>query len=77
MTSILEGAVLRGTGKKLKETKPNIEFSSDFIIGYPEEKEEDFNQTLSLMKNVKFINMNKIHSAKIIKGNNLRKIHIS
>ena len=44
------------TIKKLKETKPNIEFSSDFIIGYPEEKEEDFNQTLSLMKNVKFIN---------------------
>jgi tRNA-2-methylthio-N6-dimethylallyladenosine synthase len=42
--------------EKLKEKKPNIEFSSDFIIGYPSETDEDFNQTISLMEKVKFIN---------------------
>ena len=39
-----------------KAAKPNIKFSSDFIIGYPGETEEDFNQTLSLIEKVKFIN---------------------
>ncbi len=42
--------------KKLKDKKPNIKFSSDFIIGYPGETEDDFNNTLSLMKELKFIN---------------------
>ncbi len=42
--------------KKLKSKKPNIEFSSDFIIGYPGETEEDFKSTISLMQEVKFIN---------------------
>jgi len=41
---------------KLKKVKPSIQFSSDFIIGYPGESEEDFNKTLSLMKKIKFIN---------------------
>ena len=41
---------------KLKEINSNIEFSSDFIIGYPGEKDEDFNDTLNLIKRVKFIN---------------------
>ena len=42
--------------EKLKKIKPNIQFSSDFIIGYPEETNDDFEQTLELMKKVKFIN---------------------
>ncbi len=42
--------------KKLKKINPNIKFSSDFIIGYPGETHEDFEKTLELMKNVKFIN---------------------
>ena len=42
--------------KDLKEAKPNIKFSSDFIIGYPGETEEDFNQTLNLIEKVGFIN---------------------
>ena len=33
-----------------------IEFSSDFIIGYPYENENDFRATLDLIKQVKFIN---------------------
>jgi len=42
--------------KKIKKVKPNIEFSSDFIIGYPGEKDHDFMATIKLMKEVKFIN---------------------
>ena len=40
---------------KLKEINSNIEFSSDFIIGYPGEKDNDFNDTLNLIKKIKFI----------------------
>jgi tRNA-2-methylthio-N6-dimethylallyladenosine synthase len=40
---------------KLKEIRPDIKFSSDFIIGYPGENSEDFQKTLELMENVKFI----------------------
>ena len=42
--------------EKLKDINSSIEFSSDFIIGYPQEEEEDFNHTLSLIKKIKFIN---------------------
>ena len=41
---------------QLKKINPNIEFSSDFIIGYPEENDQDFANTLNLVKNIKFIN---------------------
>ena len=42
--------------KKLKNINPEIEISSDFIIGYPGETEEDFNKTLQLVKKFSFIN---------------------
>ena len=42
--------------KKLREKKLTIKFSSDFIIAYPGETAEDFQKTISLMKNVQFIN---------------------
>ena len=42
--------------EKLKKVKPNIKFSSDFIIGYPGETDSDFKATMELMKNIKFIN---------------------
>ena len=42
--------------KKLKNIKSNVKFSSDFIIGYPSETEDDFKKTIELMKEVKFIN---------------------
>ena len=41
---------------KLKEINPNLEFSSDFIIGYPGETQKDFEDTLNLIKKIKFIN---------------------
>ena len=42
--------------EKLKHANPEVKFSSDFIIGYPGETEEDFQMTLALLKNVHFIN---------------------
>ena len=41
---------------KLKKAKPNIQFSSDFIVGYPGETEEDFRDTVKLVKEIEFIN---------------------
>ena len=42
--------------EKFKKKKPSMKFSSDFIIAYPNETIEDFEKTLSLMKQVEFIN---------------------
>ena len=42
--------------EKLKKINKNVEFSSDFIIGYPEETEKDFEETLSLIEKIDFIN---------------------
>tara|TARA_Y100000992_G_scaffold275087_1_gene218405 strand:+ start:1740 stop:3095 length:1356 start_codon:yes stop_codon:yes gene_type:complete len=41
---------------KLKDINHNIQFSSDFIIGYPGEDESDFKATSNLIKKIKFIN---------------------
>ena len=41
--------------EKLKKVNSKIKFSSDFILGYPGETQEDFEKTLELMKKVKFI----------------------
>ena len=41
---------------KLKKVNSLIEFSSDFIIGYPGETKKDFEDTIKIMKKVKFIN---------------------
>ena len=41
---------------KIKKVNPLAKFSSDFIIGYPGETKDDFEETVKLMKNVKFIN---------------------
>ena len=42
--------------EKLVLVRPDIKFSSDFIIGYPGETNEDFLKTIELMNKVKFIN---------------------
>ena len=44
------------TFDKLKEINSNIEFSSDFIIGYPGEEDQDFKDTIRLIERIKFIN---------------------
>jgi len=42
--------------KKLIKVKPEIKFSSDFIIGYPGETYADFKRTVALMTKIGFIN---------------------
>lgn len=39
---------------KLRTVRPDIAFSSDFIVGFPGETEEDFQETLSLVKSVTY-----------------------
>ena len=41
---------------RLKNINQNIEFSSDFIIGYPGEEQSDFKETIKLIDEIKFIN---------------------
>ncbi|GAB6067401.1 tRNA (N6-isopentenyl adenosine(37)-C2)-methylthiotransferase MiaB [Methylothermus subterraneus] len=40
--------------EKLRQVRPNLSLSSDFIVGFPGETEEDFNQTLDLIDQVGF-----------------------
>ena len=42
--------------EKIKKINPSVEFSSDFIISYPGETDNDFKDTLNLVKKIKFIN---------------------
>ncbi len=40
--------------KRLKAIRPTISFSSDFIIGFPGETEQDFNDTMDLIAEIGF-----------------------
>ena len=40
--------------KKVRKLRPNISLTSDFIIGYPGETNEDFERTLNLVEDLKF-----------------------
>ncbi len=42
--------------EKLKVKCPNIALSSDFIVGFPEETDQDFRETLDLVKEVGYAN---------------------
>ena len=39
---------------ELKKIRPNISISSDFIVGFPSETEDDFQQTMSLIEEIGF-----------------------
>ena len=41
---------------KLRAARPNLQISSDFIVGFPGESDEDFEQTMEIAKRVKYIN---------------------
>lgn len=41
----------------LRQARPDIAFSTDFIVGFPGETEEDFLQTLSLAKEIRYDNV--------------------
>ena len=43
---------------KIRSIRPNISITTDIIVGFPEENEEDFNNTL---ETVKEINFSKVH----------------
>ena len=39
---------------KIREARPDILISGDFIVGFPEETDEDFYETFSLIKNIEY-----------------------
>jgi len=41
--------------EKLREANPDLRMSSDFIVGFPGETDDDFKQTLALVDKVKYI----------------------
>lgn len=42
--------------EKLRVARPDIQISSDFIVGFPGETDSDFEQTLDIARRVKYIN---------------------
>lgn len=42
--------------KKLRIARPDIQISSDFIVGFPDESDNDFEQTLDIAKQIRYIN---------------------
>lgn len=42
--------------RKLREVRPNIKLSSDFIVGFPTESDEDFKATMTLIEDIGFDN---------------------
>lgn len=41
---------------KLKTVRPDIQISSDFIVGFPDETDADFEETLNIARDIKYIN---------------------
>ena len=39
---------------KIREARPDILISGDFIVGFPEETDKDFEDTISLIKNIEY-----------------------
>ena len=62
---------------KLKSVRPDIQISSDFIVGFPDETDEDFEQTLNIAKEIKYINSYSFkysprpHTAAALMGNQI------
>ena len=40
--------------RKLRAIRPDISIATDFIVGFPNETEEDFEKTMNLIKEIKF-----------------------
>jgi len=57
MNRIYSRSQYLGIIDKFKKKVPGISFSSDFIVGYPGETENDFKLTLSLVEKVEFENI--------------------
>ncbi|OPX56703.1 tRNA-i(6)A37 thiotransferase enzyme MiaB [Oceanospirillum multiglobuliferum] len=51
--------------RRIKEKRPNICFSSDFIVGFPNETDEDFEDTMNLIAEIGFdISYSFVYSAR-------------
>jgi tRNA-2-methylthio-N6-dimethylallyladenosine synthase len=50
-------AEYRATGARLRERVPGLALSSDFIVGFPGETEDDFQDTLALVSDVRFASL--------------------
>ncbi|HYC38145.1 MAG TPA: tRNA (N6-isopentenyl adenosine(37)-C2)-methylthiotransferase MiaB [Usitatibacter sp.] len=44
----------RSIVRRLRQARPDISISSDFIVGFPGETEDDFEQTMELVEDVRF-----------------------
>jgi ribosomal protein S12 methylthiotransferase len=44
----------KSTVRKLRAIRPDLAMSSDFIVGFPGETEDDFEELMSFIKNVEF-----------------------
>ncbi|NMA32675.1 MAG: tRNA (N6-isopentenyl adenosine(37)-C2)-methylthiotransferase MiaB, partial [Alphaproteobacteria bacterium] len=42
--------------EKLRAARPDLQISSDFIVGFPGETDNDFEQTIKIVKRVRYIN---------------------
>ncbi len=45
----------RDVARRLKEARPDLQLSSDFIVGFPGETEADFEATMALIRDVGFL----------------------
>lgn len=60
------GEYFLNTVKRLKSINPNTSVTTDIIVGFPEETQEEFNETVELVKKAGFL---KIHTFKYSKRN--------
>jgi len=62
--------------KKLKEEIPNLSFSTDIICGFPGESEDDFNETINLINDLKpdILNISKFTPRPGTKAKNMEQI---
>ena len=62
--------------KAFRKEIPDIDISTDVIVGYPAESEEDFNQTLELIKEIKpeVLNISKYSPRPGTKASKLRQL---
>jgi tRNA-2-methylthio-N6-dimethylallyladenosine synthase len=49
-----DGAFYRDIIDRLRKTRPDIALSSDFIVGFPGEREQDFEATMQLVRDIGF-----------------------
>ncbi|MBX9745903.1 MAG: tRNA (N6-isopentenyl adenosine(37)-C2)-methylthiotransferase MiaB [Hyphomonadaceae bacterium] len=49
-----DGAFYRDIIERVRKARPDIALSSDFIVGFPGEREQDFEDTMQLVRDIRF-----------------------